>query len=181
MHCNTVRQTVVVSGTKTSLTASPVAWMCARTVAYLGGGYMRTLLRSMLVFVAALSLALVVNPASGQVSKGSISGSVTDAQGGTVVGAAIKVVSRDTNQVETTETDNAGLFRVSLLPPGTYHVEISKEGFRKVLFDKVEVTVGADYGLGAVKLEVGEISATVEVSSAPPLIESTEAQITNSF
>jgi len=142
---------------------------------------MRTLLRSVLVFVAALSLALVVNPASGQVSKGSISGSVTDAQGGTVVGAAIKVVSRDTNQVETTETDNAGLFRVSLLPPGTYHVEISKAGFRKVLFDKVEVTVGADYGLGAVKLEVGEISATVEVSSAPPLIESTEAQITNSF
>jgi hypothetical protein len=49
------------------------------------------------------------------------------------------------------------------------------------MFDSIEVSVGADRGLGAVKLEIGEVSATVEVSSAPPLLESTEAQVTNSF
>jgi len=119
--------------------------------------------------------------ASAQVSKGSISGSVTDPQGASVLGASIRVVSKDTNQVSTTESDSAGLFRISLLPPGTYRVEISKQGFRKTAFDDIEISVGADRGLGAVKLEIGEVSATVEVSSTAPLLESTEAQVTNSF
>jgi len=142
--------------------------------------------------VSAVSLALVfalavgllgmgVTPAYAQVSKGSISGSVTDPQGAVVVGASVNAVSKDTNQTTTTESDSSGLFRISLLPPGTYRVEVSKQGFRKIVIDNVDVSVGADRGLGALKLEVGEVSATVEVSSAAPLIQSTEAQVTNSF
>ena len=49
------------------------------------------------------------------------------------------------------------------------------------MFDNVEVTVGADRGMGTIKLEIGEVSSTVEVSAVAPLLESTEAQITNSF
>ncbi len=137
-----------------------------------------------LVLILVLTLALVgigVPTASAQVSKGSISGSITDPQGAAVLGASITVVSKDTNQKTTTESDSSGLFRVSLLPPGTYRVEISKEGFRKVVFDNIPVSVGADYGFAAVKLEIGQVSATIEVSAAPPLIQSTEAQITNSY
>jgi hypothetical protein len=131
-----------------------------------------------------LALALIgfgVTTANAQVSKGSISGSVTDPQGASVPGASIKAVSKDTNQEYTTETDNGGLFRLNLLPPGTYRVEIARQGFRKAGFDNLDVSVGADRGLGNVKLEVGEVSATIEVSSAPPLVESSEAQITNAF
>src|SRR5712692_4477451 len=142
--------------------------------------------------VSAVSLALVftlavgllgmgVTPANAQVSKGSISGSVTDPQGASVLGASIKAVSKDTNQTYDAETDSAGLFRLSLLPPGVYRVEVAKQGFRRIVFDSIDVSVGADRGLGAVKLEIGEVSATVEVSSAAPLIQSTEAQVTNSF
>ncbi|HYR43316.1 MAG TPA: TonB-dependent receptor, partial [Terriglobia bacterium] len=137
-----------------------------------------------LVHILVLTVALVgigVPTASAQVSKGSISGSVTDPQGAAVLGASIIVVSKDTNQTTTTESDSSGLFRISLLPPGTYRVEISKQGFRKVVFDNIGVSVGADRGLAPVKLEIGEVSATIEVSDAPPLITSTEAQVTNSF
>ncbi len=137
-----------------------------------------------LALIVMLTLTLVglgVTPANAQVSKGSISGSVTDPQGATVLGASVKVVSKDTNQAYTTETDSAGLFRLSLLPPGIYRVEVAKQGFRKTVLDNVEVAVGADRGLGAVKLEIGEVTATVEVSAAQPLVESTEAQVTNSF
>jgi len=35
--------------------------------------------------------------------------------------------------------------------------------------------------MGTVKLEVGEVTATVEVSSALPLIENSQAQVTNEF
>src|SRR6266850_5702011 len=135
-----------------------------------------------LVFVLAFALlGMAVTPAYAQVSKGSISGSVTDPQGALVTGASVTAVSKDTNQSTTTESDSSGLFRIGLLPPGTYRVEVTKQGFRKTVFDNVDVSVGADRGLGAIKLEVGEVSATVEVSSAAPLIQSTEAQVTNSF
>jgi hypothetical protein len=60
-------------------------------------------------------------------------------------------------------------------------VEITKQGFRKALLDNVDVAVGADRGLGALKLEVGELTTTVEVSAVPPLLQSTEAQISNAF
>ncbi len=135
-----------------------------------------------LAFFLAFALTIFgVAPANAQVSKGSISGSVTDPQGASVLGASVKAVSKDTNREYTSETDSAGLFRLSLLPPGVYRVEVAKQGFRRLVFDSIEVSVGSDRGLGAVKLEIGEVSATVEVSAAQPLIESTEAQITNSF
>ena len=116
-----------------------------------------------------------------QVSNGSISGSVTDPQGNSVPGAAVKATSKATNLELTTTSDNAGLFRLGLVPPGAYRIEIAKQGFRMVAYDNVEVAVGADRGLGTVKLEIGEVSSTVEVSSALPLVENSEAQITNEF
>ena len=136
---------------------------------------------SLAVFLAFALAILSVAPANAQVSKGSVSGSVTDPQGASVLGAAVKAVSKDTNQSYNTETDSSGLFRLSLLPPGIYRIEFAKQGFRKTVFDNVEVAVGADRGLGVIKLEIGEVSATIEVSAGAPLMESTEAQVTNAF
>jgi carboxypeptidase family protein len=129
----------------------------------------------------AVGLAFVPTSVNAQVSNGSISGGIADPQGAAVLGAAVKAVSKDTNQEYTTTSDSAGLFRLNLLPPGVYRVEISKQGFRKMAFDNFNVSVGTDRGLGTVKMEIGEVTATIEVTSAPPLMESTEAQITNAF
>ncbi len=135
-------------------------------------------LKMLLIIVLA---GLSVMPVNAQVSTGSVSGNLVDAQGAGVPNASVQLTNKDSNQVFTSQSDNAGLFHLAQLQPGTYRVEISKQGFRKVVFDTVEVAVGADRGLGAIKLEIGEVTATVEVSSAPPLIENTEAQITNEF
>src|SRR5271155_1612521 len=131
-----------------------------------------------------LSLALMglgAAPANAQVSKGSISGNIADQQGAAVPDAAVVAVSKDTNQQFNATSDNSGLFKLNLLPVGSYRLEITKNGFSKSVFDNVEVTVGADRGMGTIKLEIGEVTSTVEVSAVAPLLESTEAQITNSF
>jgi len=140
-----------------------------------------TRLASFLPFVLALMLMVLPTPTTAQVSNGSISGSIADPQGAGVPNATVTATNKATNQVLTATSDNSGLFRLGPLPPGTYRIEVSKQGFRKAAFDNVEAAVGADRGLGVVKLEIGEVSATVEVSSALPLVESTEAQITNAF
>ncbi len=134
--------------------------------------------------LVALTLSLMsvgVATARAQVSKGSISGDIADPQGAAVPNADVKVIGKETNQEFNATSDNSGLFKLSLLPVGTYRLEISKNGFRKAVFDNVQVEVGVDRGMGTIKLEIGEVSSTVEVSAAPPLLESTEAQITNSF
>jgi hypothetical protein len=64
---------------------------------------------------------------------------------------------------------------------GSYKVEVSKQGFRKISLDGVTIDSGQDHGLGSLKLEIGDITTSIEVSSSTPLVDSTEAQISTSF
>ena len=116
-----------------------------------------------------------------QVSKGSISGTVMDSTGAAVVGADVKATSAETNQAITTVSDSSGLFKLSLLPVGSYRVEVSKAGFRTSSLSGIAVAPGVDTGLGNIKLEIGSASETVEVVAATPLIETTQSQITTTF
>src|SRR5258708_39521420 len=92
-------------------------------------------------FLLALMLAIIPSAATGQVSNGSISGSISDPQGGAVPEATVTVTNKATNQELRTTSDNAGLFRLGLVPPGTYRVEVAKPGFRMAVYDSVEVAV----------------------------------------
>src|SRR5947209_1675902 len=138
-------------------------------------------LRDIMALVA-VTLALVwCIPSVGQVIKGSISGTVTDPQGAVVANAAVKAKNVDTGITYPTTSDNAGNFRLNLLPVGTYVVEITAQGFKTASHSGVAVTAGQDVGLGSIHMTVGETTTTVEVSADAPLIETTQAQVTNTF
>src|SRR5260221_6036987 len=159
-----------------------------RSVAFMFRGRLTSCFRkSRSGFTSLIAVSMFVllvigqQPGTAQVSKGSVSGSVVDPQEASVPDASIKIVNADTNETVTVTSDNAGLFRFALLSIGTYRLEVSKAGFNKTVIDKIDVTLGADRGLGSISLQVGEISTSVEVSSALPLMETTEAQVTNAF
>ena len=141
---------------------------------------MKLIMRNFAILVGMFSL-VTIGIVNAQVSKGSISGTVVDPSGAAVIGADIKATNTETNQTITTTSGDTGAFKLSLLPVGLYKMEVSKSGFRKASVGAVQVTPGVDAGLGAIKLEVGSTSETVEVSAATPLIETTQAQITNTF
>jgi len=130
--------------------------------------------------VSFVVLALAV-PASAQVVKGSISGTVVDTTGAVVGGAEVVVTNTATGQNASTTTDNSGLFKLSLLQVGTYNLKISKTGFRSSALNGVAVSAGVDHGVGSVQMEVGGTTETVEVSASTPLVQSTEAQISSTF
>ncbi|HEY6351475.1 MAG TPA: carboxypeptidase-like regulatory domain-containing protein [Candidatus Angelobacter sp.] len=117
----------------------------------------------------------------GQVLKGSISATVTDPQGAVVSNAQVRATNLSTTAVLATKSDSAGLFRFNLIPAGSYKVEVSAQGFKTAIQNDIQVTAGADSGLGEIRLAVGEASATVEVTSTAPLVEASEAQVTNTF
>ncbi|HET7872571.1 MAG TPA: TonB-dependent receptor, partial [Terriglobales bacterium] len=142
---------------------------------------MNTKLRYLAVLVAA-SLALVFClPTFGQVLKASISGTLVDPQGAVVTGAQVKAKNMETGAVFTTATDSSGNFRLNLLPVGTYSIEISAQGFKTAARNSIATSAGQDSALGTLKMSLGEKSTTVEVSGEAPLIETTQAQISNTF
>lgn len=138
-------------------------------------------LRDVLVLVAVSLALLWCIPAMGQVLKGSISGTVADPQGAVVSGAQVKATEIGTGAVYSTTSDSSGLFRVNLIPAGTYKLEVSAQGFKTTVENNISVTAGGDSGLGTLKLVVGGTSETLEVTATTPLVETTQSQVTNTF
>jgi hypothetical protein len=135
-------------------------------------------------FLALATVCLVLMwslPSIGQVLKGSISGTVEDPQGAVVSGAQVKATNTATGATLTTTSDSSGLFRFNLIPAGTYKIEVSAQGFQQAVQNNILVSAGRDSGLGGIKLTVGEVTSTVEVSASAPLIETTQSQVTNTF
>ena len=61
-----------------------------------------------------------------------ISGRVTDATGATVPGAEISTTNGATGAVRQAKSNDLGLYTISLLPPGLYHVTVERDGFRSL-------------------------------------------------
>src|SRR5690242_770568 len=137
-----------------------------------------------LSFILLFFVILALLPSArvnAQVTKGSISGIVEDPQGAVVPGAEIKAINKDTGETGSTVSDDNGLFRINLLSVGNYTLQISKQGFRQHAVTGVIVNSATITDLGALRLEIGELSASVEVTEAAPLVESTQAQVSANF
>src|ERR1700681_1534490 len=112
--------------------------------------------------IAALSMLLAFcTPFIGQVLKGSISGTITDPNGAVVPGAQVKATHVESGQVFTTTSDNSGSFRFSLIPPGNYKVEFTKQGFKTSQQSNILVSAGSDRGIGTIALSLGEANISV--------------------
>ncbi|MGH9903223.1 MAG: carboxypeptidase regulatory-like domain-containing protein, partial [Pyrinomonadaceae bacterium] len=81
--------------------------------------------------------------AQSQASTGQIAGTVLDSAGAAVVNAAVTARNQQTGLEQTATTNEDGLFRFLLLPPGTYNVSAQASGFANATAENVTVTVGA--------------------------------------
>jgi len=133
----------------------------------------------LILFASCLAMTWCI-PSFGQVLKGSISGTVVDQQGAVVSGAQVKATNTSTGTPMATTTDGSGSFHFNLIPVGDYKVEVSAPQFKTAVQNNVLVTA-RDTNLGTIKLSVGEASTTVEVTAEAPLIETNNAQVTNTF
>src|SRR5260370_15135271 len=102
-------------------------------------------------------------------------------EGGVVGNARGKAGNVATGAELQSTTDNTGAFRFNLIPTGTYKVDVSAPNFKTLSQTGILVNAGQDTGLGLLKVSVGDTGTTVEVTAETPLIESTQAQVTNTF
>jgi hypothetical protein len=127
------------------------------------------------VLTCALGLLISATPLRAQVSGATLLGTITDAQGGAVVGAKISTKNGATGVTTESTTNSSGSYNIVNLLPGDYNVTVSAAGFRTAT-SRVTLTVGAQQALN-VALTVGEVSQTVEVTGAAPVVETTNATL----
>ena len=96
---------------------------------------------------------------------GVLSGAVKDSAGAVVPGAAVTLVNQQTGAVQSTRTNEAGLFVFPSLLPGTYRVEVSAPGFRLYQVKDIGLTTNERRSLGEIVLEVGQVQERVEVTA----------------
>ncbi|MGO9258999.1 MAG: TonB-dependent receptor domain-containing protein [Bryobacteraceae bacterium] len=111
---------------------------------------------------------------------GDLSGAIYDATGATVPGATV-IAKNDATGVETSgKSTGTGEYRLSNLPPGTYTVTVTAQGFTKAQVKGVEVSLNKITTTN-VKLDVGTSTQTVEVTAAAAAIDTTTASVQTSF
>ncbi len=116
----------------------------------------------------ALCLALASLSLLAQTAQ--ISGRVTDSSQSIIVGATVSVTNTETGVRREIVTNTDGYFTASLLARGNYRIEVRQSGFKSAIRDGLALDEG-----GALRtdfaLEIGQVSESVEVSGAAPLLE----------
>lgn len=127
-----------------------------------------TLIALLLSFCAG-----VLAQAGGSTSE--IRGRIADPNGAVVKGATVTVTDAERGFSRTATTDDQGEYRFLSLTPGTYQLRVEASGFSTQVKNAVQVTVGqtADQDFA---LQIGDATATVEISGDPPLIETDRSQ-----
>jgi hypothetical protein len=121
--------------------------------------------------VAALCLGTV--PAAAQITTGTVTGNVKDAQGGVVPGATVVLISEARGtKLAPVVTNEAGDFVIPNVTPDTYSVEVTMDSFRTVRRTGIAVSGGDRVGLAAITLETGAIAETVNVTAEAAVVQS---------
>lgn len=126
--------------------------------------------RSTKAFVFSILLAFLAGMSFAQSGRGVITGVITDASGSAVAGAEV-VITSETSGLETRAVStSSGVYRAPYLPPDSYRLVVTLQRFKTAVKDNIELLLGqtitADF-----RLEVGELTESITVSSEPPLLE----------
>jgi len=96
-------------------------------------------------------LVLILAPAAvAQQTNGIIQGTVSDATGAMVAAAEVSAVNDSTGYTRTVNTGADGSYAFTELPPGHYHVKVTKEGFKTENQQDVELHVGSTVVRGVI-------------------------------
>jgi hypothetical protein len=111
---------------------------------------------------------------------GAVAGTAVDTTGAALPNAIVVVHNTATNADATATTDASGYFRVSRLVPGTYTVKVTASGFSDYSASRVTVEVGKLTEV-APKLGAAGTTATVDVSSEVPVINTESSDFASDF
>jgi hypothetical protein len=125
-----------------------------------------------------ICLLLVVAMGTGwsQSSTAAMNGQVTDVSGAVVANASVIAKDLDRGTVWPATTNEGGYYDLPRLPVGNYEVRVEAKGFQTAVRSSVVLVLDQAAKLDF-QLQVGQISQTMEVVSAAPLLQTENTQI----
>jgi hypothetical protein len=130
--------------------------------------------RCVLFLTAAIAAAVCF----GQIQSGSIVGTVTDQSGAVVPIASVVLRNEGTGFVRSVVTNQSGGYVAYSIPTGNYTITVEAKGFQRLERRGVRL-LAADTLTVDLQLSLGEVSETVEVTAAPPLLQEQSSTVSS--
>lgn len=127
-------------------------------------------------FFSAFSTLLCCPSLFAQSTGGRIRGTVTDSSGATVAAANVVIINQANGSQRDTQTGANGEYIFLEVPVGTYEIDVNQTAFKKYVRKGIVVDLNQIVSVD-VSLQVGTASETVEVTGAPPLVDTTSTQL----
>ena len=123
--------------------------------------------------IAALLMGLAVL-AIGQTFVGGVRGIVQDSTGAMIAGATVTLRNEATGNSRSATSNASGEYDFAQVPPATYTVTAEMSGFKKL--ERPGVVIGTqEFVTADMKMDLGQISESVQVAAETPLIETATA------
>ncbi len=114
----------------------------------------------------------------GQLTTGSVYGTVMDASKAAIPGADVTATNPETGSVRSTVTSDVGFYEFPVLIPGTYTISAEIQGFKR--FEQTEVRVGvSDRVRVDLPLQLGEIVDSVTVTGGTIMVDTRSAELSS--
>jgi hypothetical protein len=128
------------------------------------------------VFAVLCAFSICSENLRAQAVNGTLLGTVTDSGGAVVAGANVTITEVNTSLSRSTTSNDSGNYVFGNLARGVYRVEIQHAGFKKAVFDKVDVLVNNDTRVD-IQLEPGGMTESVEVASGVQMLQTDRADV----
>jgi len=117
-----------------------------------------------------LLFALIILPVAAH-AQATIAGTIKDASGAVLPGVSVEASSPTLiEKVRTAVTDGTGQYRLINLPPGSYALTITLQGFTTVRREGLELTAAAVTTID-VEMRLGSVEETITVTGATPIVD----------
>src|SRR5579875_2314627 len=116
-----------------------------------------------------------------QMLGGNLVGTILDSSGAAVPNATVTATNTATQVKSTTQANANGEYRFSDLLPGNYDLAASAAGFAIAELKGLTVEVNQTITAPNITMKLGTVSTSVQVSEAAAQIDTTTAQIQNTF
>ncbi len=130
--------------------------------------WVSTILAVVILAVPALTFA--------QTERGTITGVVMDSTKAAVPGVAVKVINTGTNAATTVISSESGSYSAANLPPGTYRIEATLEGFRTSIVEGVTLAAATTARID-VTLNLGAMTESVNVVAENQAVSTEDAKV----
>jgi hypothetical protein len=115
-------------------------------------------------------------PLAAQSPTAAVNGQVRDTSGAVVQSADVQLVEDRTNVPHATKTNREGIYSFSNIPPGNYHLQVSKAGFKTLVKPDIILNVLDALAINF-DLPVGAVSQTVTVEGGGSVVNTESASV----